>query len=166
MRRRVMISHLKIHGVILLQRRHPSVHKLAAELSTQHPAIAVVDHPVRLVICVCCCTIDKWNRDPRRKWAESGINDKCPIGQPYREKHVRSRRRRDGSEQDDARCMTERLKPKFLEYGGKKRRMLEAITAALGMYELGLNTSEIETYTTTQQYVEVLEWDEQQMRTQ
>jgi hypothetical protein len=62
--------------------------------------------------------------------------------------------------------MTERLKPKFLEYGGKKRRMLEAITAAMGMYELGLNTSEIETYTTTQQYVEVFKWDEQQMRAQ
>src|SRR5580704_12745849 len=120
MRRRVMIPHLKINGVILFQRRHPGVHKLAAKLSTQHPAMAVADHPVRLVISVCCYTIDERDRDARRKWAESGIYDKRPIRQIYREKHVRSRRRRDRSEQDDARCVTDRLKPKLLQYGSKQ----------------------------------------------
>jgi len=47
---------------------------------------------------------------------------------------VRSGRRRDRSEQDDARSMADRLKPKLLKYGGKKRRMLEAITTAVSVY--------------------------------
>ena len=121
----------------------------AAELSPQHPAVAVADHPVRLVISVRRRTVNEWDRDARRKWAESGINDKRSLRQAHREKHVRSRRRRDRSEQDDPRSMADRLKPKLLKHGGKKRRMLETITTAVSVYELGLHANKIETHTTT-----------------
>jgi hypothetical protein len=80
-----------------------------------------------------CRAIDEWDRDPRRKWAESGINDKRSVGQPYCKKHVGAWRCRDRSEQDDARGVTDRLKPKLLKYGGKQCRMFEAITAAVSV---------------------------------
>ena len=62
--------------------------------------------------------------------------------------------------------MTDRLKPKLLKYCGKKCRMLETIAAAVSVDQFRLNAVEIETYTTTQQDVVVLEWYKQQMRAQ
>ena len=44
--------------------------------------------------------------------------------------------------------------------------MLETIAAAVSVDQFRLNAVEIETYTTTQQDVEVLEWYKQQMRAQ
>jgi hypothetical protein len=55
--------------------------------------------------------------------------------------------------------MPDGMESETLKHGGKKRRVFEAVTAAMDADEFVLNTVKVEPYPPPEQHVEILERD-------
>ena len=77
---------------------------------------------------------------------------------------MRPRRLRARREHNHARGVPDGTESEMVKHGGKKRRVFEAVTAAMGADEFVLNTVKIEPYPPPEQHIEILERDRDQVR--